>query len=534
MRFVAACLLALLVLAPTGCGGGSTSTPEPPTPTDDCITGTGPEITVTGTVLYERLVLSSTGLGPAIETRPARYVDVQLRIEGGGTCYGESSTNGSGDFTFLARPPAGSAVEIWAFSRTNNDPLRRVTVHNALPPATNTHSDADVFFATSASFTAGSSTPVSLLVPYNPTSTTSRPSIGFGTLDVLVTCSESIRQATGITPATCHAYTRLGNNGATGTSFYSDASKALTLLGGASGNLDNSDTDYFDDGVIAHEYGHVIEYSLAHTLTRGGAHGGEELEPNFAWSEGQATGFGCLHRGVPSYVDTYGTSGGGVFISQSAENWAQSVRGIGGEETVAEIVWDLVDGGSGPTDTDGDVAAAPLGDVLSAFFSFDPATDAPYVGLLLDRLVGAGSISPASVATLLATPENQQISYPLTGGDVWPVPLSVPGMASGACDATVPNGCRALDASVWYGFTLAAPATLSFDLAISPVPPTGNDLDLYLLRASGTTLASSTSASGTSEHIGPITLGAGTYLVRVEADCSGSGDAAGFTLTVGP
>lgn len=527
-------LLLLVCLLPVACGSGGSSGSGTPSPVDDCIVGDGPEVSVTGTVTYQRLVLSSGGLGPALELRPARYVDVQVRIVGGGTCYGTGSTDASGDFTLFVRPPAGSTLEVWAFSRTNQDAERRVTVHDALPPSSNSHMDSNLFTWTSASFSAGSATPVVLEIPYNRSSTSSRPSIGFGTLDVLVTCSEAIRLATGSAPPLCHAYTRLGNNGATGTSFYSDTSRALTLLGGASGNLDGSDTDYFDDGVIAHEYHHFIEYHLAHTLTRGGSHAGEELEPNFSWSEGQATGFGCLLRATPAYVDTYGTSGGGVFISQSAENWSQSVRGIGGEETVAELVWDLGDGGGGPNDTDGDVAALPLGQLLSAFFGFSTSSDAPYIGLFLDRLRGAGSISTADLGTLMVTPENQQIAYPLVGDDVWPIPLAVPGAATGTCDATTGNRCRGLDASRWYGFTLGATQTLTFDLSIQDISGSGNDLNLYLLRASGTTLDSSFNGTSSPERIGPIALQSGTYLVRVEASCLGAGSKADYTLTVGP
>ena len=527
-------LLAFLLLVPVGCGSGGSTVDGVPKPGDDCIVGSGPEVTVTGTVGYQRLVLSPGGLGPALELRPARYVDVQVRIAGGGTCYGTGSTDASGDFVLLVRPPSGSSLEVWAFSRTNRDPLRDVTVHDALPPASDVHTDANVFAWTSGAFPAGSAAPVTLEIPYDGSSTSSRPSIGFGVLDVLVTCSESIRAATGSAPPLCHAYTRLGNNGATGTSFYSHTSRALTLLGGASGNLDGSDTDYFDDGVIAHEYHHFVEYHLSHTLTRGGSHAGERLEPGFSWSEGQATGFGCLLRATPDYIDTYGTSGGGVFISQSAENWSQSVRGIGGEETVAELVWDLGDGGGGPTDTDGDVAALPLGQILGAFFGFSAATDAPYIGLLLDRLEAAGSISTTDLASLMITPENQQISYPLTGGDVWPIPLTLPGIATGTCDATTGNRCRGLDASRWYGFTLASTQTLTFDLAIHDLAGSGNDLNLFLLRASGTALGSSVNGSSVAEQIGPITLTPGTYLVRVEASCLGAGNRAGYTLTGSP
>lgn len=528
LRILLPLSLVLLLLAPAGCGSSGGTSPLPVD--DECIKGDGPEVVVTGTVFYERLVLTTLGLGPALEVRPARFVDVRLRLAGGGTCYGEGSADENGDFHLVVRPPAGSQIEIWAYSRTNNDPIRRVTVHDALPPTYNVHSDHNVFGYASASFTAGSTVPVVFTVPYNPGGAV-RPSIGFGLMDVILTCTESIRTATGIVSPLCHAYTRLGNNGATGTSFYSTSACAFTMLGGASGNLDLSDTDYFDDGVIAHEFGHFVEHHLAHTLTRGGSHSGQALEPNFSWSEGQATGFGCLYRKTPAYIDTLGTSGG-LLMSISVEDWPQQVRGIGGEETVAEIVWDLGDGAPGIPDTDGDVAAVSLNQILSAFTSFDPENDAPYIGLLLDRLVGAGSISSTDVATLLVTPENQQISYPLTGRDVWPVPVSAPGSASGIVDATIGNRCRGLAASTWYVVTLPAPSTVTFDLTVSPIPPSADDLNLVLLEMSGSTLASSVSGGAANERIGPIALAAGKYLVRVEANCAGAGSRAGYTLTL--
>ena len=522
--------LGLLAFLPACGGGGGGGVTNPVPPEDGCVTGTGPEVLVTGTVRYQRLVLSALGLGPALETNPCRYVDVRIRAAGGGTCYGETSTDQNGDFSVLVRPPSGSSLEVQALSRTNVSAQVRVTVHDALPPVFNVHTDADTFRHTSPSFPAGSAAPVVFTVPYNP-GTSTRPSIGFGTLDVLVTCSEAIRTSTGVTPPQCHAYTRLGNNGATGTSFYTHGARALTLLGGASGNLDGSDTDYFDDGVIAHEYGHFVEFNMGHTLTRGGAHGGERLEPGFAWSEGHCTGFGCLCRKTDKYIDTTGTSGG-ILISQSTENWAQSVRGIGSEETCAEMVWDLGDGTGGIPDGDGDGVSVSLGTLYGTILGFSPQSDAPYLGLLLQRLVDQGAVSSAQVGSLTLNPENQMITWPLAGDDVWPEALPIPGSDSGTCNATTGNRCRGYDASRWYSFTLASQATLTFDLTISPINPSNNDLNLYLLRASGEELGRSTNGTATPESIGPVTLDPGTYLIRVEATCSGAGSHADYTLTV--
>ena len=386
------------------------------------------------------------------------------------------------------------------------------------------------------SFPATGSPVASFSVPYNPGNASSRPSIGFGVYDVIVTCIEAIRTGTGQTPPLCHAYTLLGNAGATGTSFFDSGAQALTLLGGAAGSLDTSDTDYFDDGVIAHEYGHFIEFTMAATRNRGGPHSGEALEPPFAWGEGAATGWGCLLRADPTYIDTVRTSSFPPQINGNAENWTpQLVRGIGGEETVTEIVWDLGDGVGGIASTDGDGVAVSFGQLYAQFLNYDPATTAPYIGTLLQRCVTNLSVPQASITALMLAPENQQITFPLAGSDVWPLPLAVPGNASGSADSLAgpnKNQCRGLTSSVWYTFTLAAQATRTFTLTIGPTGGNGDNLNLFLETPAGGVYAQSTNGGAANETIGPIVLGPGVYILRVEADCAGAGNQATFTLAV--
>jgi hypothetical protein len=502
-----------------------------------CAGAGGPLFTVTGTVLYERLPLAPvTGLGGALITRPARFVDVHLRASGSSTCYGATSTDATGAYSLVATPPAGAQVQIVVLSSTNEDPLRNVTVHNALPPPSNSHAGGDAFSHAGAAFPASGTPTQNLTVPYNPGNTSSRPSIGFGALDVLLTCSEAIRLGTGQTPPLCHAYTLLGNAGATGTSFFDTGVQALNLLGGAAANLDNSDTDYFDDGVIAHEYGHFVEFLMAASRNRGGPHMGEALEPAFSWGEGAATGWGCLLRNDPKYIDTVRTSAFPPQLNGNAENWTpQLVRGIGGEETVTEVVWDLGDGIGPIADADGDGIGVALGPLYGEFLGFDATQVVPYVGTLLDRVVANQGVPAASITAMLLAPENQQISYPLAGADIWPVPLAVPGVANGAADSLSGSGknqCRGLSSSVWYSFTLAAPATRTFSLAIGPTGGNGDNLNLFLETFPGGLLGSSQNGGSSGEVIGPILLAAGKYVVRVEADCAGSGNQATFTLTV--
>ena len=528
----AAVLAGLLLASCGGGGGGGGGTGGGVGGGGSCVAGTGPLVTITGTVLYERKALTAGGLSAGLVARPARWVDVELIESGTGTCYGATSADATGAYVLVGNPPQGTTVSVVAYSRTDYDPLRNVTAHSALPPSSNVHTNADCFSQASTPFSAASAT-VNLTVPYNPGDPNYRPSIGFGLLDILLGCSEAIRTSVSETPPLCHAYTQLGNGGATGT-YYDSFAHALSVLAGMAGDLDGTDTDYFDDGVVAHEYGHFVEFNMAASRNRGGPHSGQNLEPPFAWSEGAATGWGCLLRKDPMYIDTVGTSGG-TSISVSVENWTpQTVRGIGGEETVTELVWDLVDGTAGYPSTDGDGCAIAFAPLYAQFLSYDPSQVVPYIGTLLDRAVNPVGASPATIAALMVAPENQQISYPLTGNDVWPVPLAVPGTANGSCDSLQGSNksqCRGLTSSVWYRFSVASAVARTFTLTIGTTAGNGDNLNLYLETFAGVPLGQSTNAGAATETIGPITLQPGNYIVRVEADCSGQGNQATFTLT---
>ncbi|MGE0192687.1 MAG: PPC domain-containing protein [Planctomycetota bacterium] len=539
--------LSLLLAGCGGGGGGGGSAPPPPLP--GCANGTGTPITVSGDVRYQRLVLSSGGVGPATQLRPARFVDVEVLSADGTVCYGRTSSDAAGSYALVVAPPDGSTIQVRAYSRTSEDPTRDYTVHEADPPFSDSHDPNNAFSWSIGGITAMGSPVVDVLVPYN---LGNRPSIGFAVLDTMVTVLDQVAAALGSDAGDAHAYTRVGNNGALGgVSFYRPGANALAILGGAAGNLDNSDTDYFDDAVVAHETCHYVENAFSHTMSRGGPHGSQPLEPAFAFSEGQATGLGNLMLGHPVYTDSTSTDGG-VFFTISAENvtGASDPDGIGGEFTVAEIIWDLGDGGLGPTDTDGDAVAAPLGDILDAMFTLEPTQDAPYIGLFLDRVVaGSASVSQPQVTALLLAPEDQGIGYPLAGDDVWPIPIAIGGNHSGTLDSLATgtgfkNQCRGITSSAWYRLDIASSTTVTIDLAITPIAGSGNNLDLYLTSNTNVngSLAQSTNSGSASEQI-IRTLSPGRYLIRVEArftgscdpmDASGTGNRADYTLSVSP
>ena len=88
-------------------------------------------------------------------------------------------------------------------------------------------------------------------------------------------------------------------------------------------------------------------------------------------------------------------------------------------------------------------------------------------------------------------------------------------------------------ASVWHAFTLAASATKTIMLVITPTNAgggdLGNDIDLYLETVGGAPIAQSAHSGTTTETIGPIVLGPGRYLVRAQAQ---PGHHAQFAVTI--
>lgn len=544
MRSLAALSMALAL---TACGGGSGGGgPDQGGTIPGCAGGTGTFRVISGTVRFQRLRLKTTGLGPELDLLPARHVDVEVRIQADGSCLGRTSTDASGAYSVAVAPEDGTVMQVVVFSRTAFDPTRDYTVHNADPPVSNTHDPNNAYSFTINDVPGTGSQVVDIDVPYIFGG--ARPSIGFGTLDIVVTCIDQVAAA--VTPtavAPVHIYTRLGNNTTlNGASFYRPGANAIALLAGAAGQEDSTDTDYFDDAVVAHELGHYVENTLSHSLSRGGRHSGEPLEPNFAFSEGHATGFGNLLLGTPLYIDSR-TTNDDLFFSVSVENVTGPADppGIGGEFTVAEIIWDLGDGGAGPADGDADGVNTSLASLYASLTTFNPDVDAPYIGLFLDRLDNApgNTVNAAQLTGLMLAPENQGITYPVPANEVFPTPIAIGGAAeTGTCDSlpgSNKNMCRGITTTRWYRLSIPAQTTVTVALTITPIAGSGDNLNLFVFsnRDIVNPLSSSTNGGATGEQI-VTSLGLGEYLICVEAayasaNCvTGTGNRADFSLTV--
>ena len=190
--------------------------------------------------------------------------------------------------------------------------------------------------------------------------------------------------------------------------------------------------------------------------------------------------------------------------------------------------------------TDTDNINAPLSDLFAALTSFNAATDGPFLGLFLQRLVASntGGIDAAAMGTFLSSgPENQSVSFPLTGDDVFPKPLAIAAAPEfGTLDSRVPqvpNPCRALLASHWYHLVVPSAQQVNIQLDITGIAGSSDNLNLYLCTNNNVhnPFASSTNINDTDESIN-VNLQPGTYVVRIEAVCGGAGNRASYSLTV--
>jgi hypothetical protein len=143
------------------------------------------------------------------------------------------------------------------------------------------------------------------------------------------------------------------------TSAYYTSIDSLFILGD-----DSSDTDEFDDHIVAHEWGHYFEDNLSRSDSPGGSHFlGESLEATLAFSEGWGYAIAAMGLNDPLYCDTGrpGTSGG---FGVNAETSGFGVQGWFNEVSILTFLYDLWDADDDGTD-DGSVGFTPIYEVMT-------------------------------------------------------------------------------------------------------------------------------------------------------------------------
>lgn len=518
-------------------------------------------MTVSGSAIYNRrgyTAAGGEGLGP-VEASPGgdypiRRAEVIVKDSAGSSIQcGE--TDASGNFSLVV-PKNGATMSVVVHSRGANSHIN-ASVLDA--PQTNAPYEISTTFVATADQSVGT-----LIAPATGTLLGG----AFNIFDQILRtnlflaaqtagCASFVSGCSPFAPTVkIQAYWKKGFNpgeyvgSSGGLSFYMPGEKKLYILGGLSGDTDNSDTDHFDNTIIIHEYGHFLEDQYSKTDSPGGYHSGSlAIDPRLAWSEGFANYLGLAVTGDTIYRDTIGnvdgtTNGFGVYAnakggasSGPSGLYRATVAGEGNfkEFAIASFLWDATISSGAQY-----ISPSTFGELWSVLTGPFRTSTAGFrdVGLLMSLRAGVTGATTATaydarLGVLNMRRDRNDYARPLA--------------------STSPGSCT--NVSWTYGANSAAFFTnlrtyqydhpggaLNLTLDFISGTPASPDLDLYLMAqthtltretASGYALGLSGAigisdrlpASFLDEEIILPSLAAGSYLIAVNAATSSTGTA---------
>jgi hypothetical protein len=305
----------------TGCF--VTSTVAPITPAAPFVTGIG-SVVVNGTALFASVPNNNSNgaLNYAVPVnKPVRGATVQA-LDASGTVLASAATSDTGSYALSVPSNTTFTLRLRAELMKATGPanwsvaVRDNTSGNALW----TLDSAAVFSGTTSlqkSLTAASGWNGS---SYNATTTPGNPRAAgpFAILDTiydsmkLVTTAQATTQFPPLTvfwspnnqPASGdRSLGEISGTFFTTTGTCTDLQRAIYVLG-----KENVDTDEYDSGVVAHEYGHYLQSAFSTNHSLGGQHGSnDKLDMTLAFSEAWGNAFSSMARGNPIYADSSGS-----------------------------------------------------------------------------------------------------------------------------------------------------------------------------------------------------------------------------------
>lgn len=485
----------LLVFLVAGCGGLDVAEPRPFASE------------VSGTLAYEAPGTSFRGLTRALEVRPARLVGVEALSSG--RVAGRAEVDAQGGFRVVADGPIDHLRFV---ARIDHGGYKLAVTRDRAGEQPHTFevepNEAGRYVA--------------------PDDTAAGEGGAFHLLDTLLRGEEVARGFDARHLPPLFAY--WGRGVTHEWSFYegeqppNSGRYRLELLGGEPGRRGVTDTDEHDEAVVLHELGHFVFDRLASASSVGGQHpSGYFVDPGLAWEEGRATWFAAVVLGRPYYTDTIGIEpSGGLQVHSDLEGRNPPPRGLGSQESVEEVLWDLTDGSPElPEDQDADGAAISPARLFREMVAMGGAPRAyPCLPTFLRHLVDAGAVTEAEVLAVLDNGSLPRELLPTGGVAPWPLELPLGGEVSGRIDSIsnpAPSGGPRLprtgfDAVRTYRLEVSEAARITLALTID-AGDGPSDLDLELLDLHATELASSR-GTGPRESISRQ-LEPGTYVVRV-------------------
>jgi hypothetical protein len=505
-----------------------------------------PEITVSGTISFQRIVFNGgvgNGLnGTAPINSPARGIVVEALSQPGRTVLDSTITDASGAYSLTV--PSGTMIQISAKAqmlKTDAVPTWNVQVLN------NANGDA-LYTLESSAFNSGGS-PIEdrdLLAAtgFSGTNYTGvRAAAPFAILDTLFQAQQLVVSADAATafPA-LNVYWSDQNrttgmqfcvdSGDLGTSFYvaeagsddcSTVDPGIYLVGAFDGG--SGDTDEFDQHVIAHEFGHYIEDKFSRSDSIGGSHGlGDLLDLRLAFGEGWGNAISAMTLSDPQYRDSF--DGIGNDFGFNLEDEPNSAPGWYSETSAGALLWDLFDGTSATEPLD--MVSAGFAPIYAAMTGSQRTTDA--LTSVFSFLEGYRAANPTDSAALAQLVGEQQIfgtdafgaGETNDGGDASVLPVYQPVMLNDApqtvCTNAANGGDNKLGFRKLFVLQLAAGALVSVAAqgAVDPGNPgslAATDPDIFVFRAGTEVVRAETEGPG--ETISAQSLAAGTYVIEL-------------------
>lgn len=373
-RFFLGCTKLAAVLAlpiMTACGGsGSDTVPAP----------TQPDVTIAGTVTFDRVpVVPGLGLDyGGTERTPARGVTVELTSAGG--VIASTATDAEGRYSFSVAANSDVALRVRAEMLRVGTPSWDFQVRDNL--------DGDALYVLAGTvFNTGdgdSTRDLHALSGWTGANYGAvRSAAPFAVLDVVYDAVQLVLEAEsaaafpaldifwspGNSPVTG------SNPGEIGSSFFRPG-VGIFLVGAA-----NQDTDEYDRHVVAHEWGHYLEYHFARSDSIGGRHTlTDQLDMRLAFAEAWGNAFSAIVTGESVYTDALGPGQARTFSFDLEQSPSRRNPNPGwfNEESLQSLLFDLYDNGRDipPTSTVLDELALGFAPLYSALTTAQRSTDA--------------------------------------------------------------------------------------------------------------------------------------------------------------
>jgi len=386
IKLAAVCLFTSLL----SCGGGSS---DPVTPAASCTLGTGANLNISGTIKFERIPLFASGAldFDSKTPQPAKAIQVEAVCN---SVTSVATTDDNGFYT-LAIPSGTQGVFIRAKAQMikTGAPSWNVEIKDAsqtsglLFALDSSPFDLDGLDVTknllAAAGNVGSTYPVDAV----------RAAAPFAILDTIYKSMQFVLlvQPNAIFPALDVKWSSVNEDG----TYY--ANNQISLVGSL------TDTDEFDEHVIAHEWGHYFQDAFSRDNSVGGSHAPEDiLDIRVAFSEGFGNAFSAMIMNDPVYKDSQDLTSG-FTVDVESNNCVN--EGWYSECSVQSVLYDFFDASNDDIFSLGfdeihDVMTSnmPTSNSLTSLFSFiNPFKNlTSIVSAEVDALLAAQSIDSIS------------------------------------------------------------------------------------------------------------------------------------------